>query len=102
MYKRPNYLYRGNAMGENCAKWVVEIGKMVDCYMTLTYGMPLGGASSKKPFDCIVLNTNKHTLTFDEFYDEIIDLLPDDGEFAWFDDLPEYLIKPTRYVNIIR
>ncbi|MDR1641983.1 MAG: DUF4869 domain-containing protein [Clostridiales bacterium] len=102
MYKRPNYLYRGNAMGGNCAKWVVEIGKRVDCYMTLTYCMPLGGIASEKSFDCVVLNANRIAHTFKEFYREIIELLPDDGEFDWYDDLPEHLIKPERYINIIR
>jgi hypothetical protein len=52
---------------------------------------------STKPFDCVVLNNNKRISTFKEFYREMIDFLPEDGIYNYYDDLPETLKKPVKH-----
>jgi hypothetical protein len=73
MYKRPNLLINGNSMGDNCAKWIIEIGKMQNCYMILSYGMAFNeDVTSLDEFKCTILNNGKTITTIREFYTEYI------------------------------
>ncbi|MDR1643148.1 MAG: DUF4869 domain-containing protein [Clostridiales bacterium] len=70
LYKEPNVLLDGNAMGDNCGPWLVEIGKRVDCYITLGYDIGFcDDIYSKSPFQCKIINLDKITETFEEYYD---------------------------------
>jgi hypothetical protein len=70
LYKEPNVLLDGNTMGDNCGPWLAEIGKKVDCYITLGYDMGFCvDICDKSPFQCKIINLDKITETFEEYYD---------------------------------
>jgi hypothetical protein len=96
MYKIPNLLISGNHMGDNCAKWIIKLGQMQDCYMTLSYDMAFhDDICSKEEFNCIIMNNNQIIRTFSEFFD-VYCTLPRDtfGEFPELLTLPSPLISP--------
>jgi hypothetical protein len=69
LYKMPNLLISGNSMGDNCAKWVLEIGKMHDCFMTLSYDMKFTeDITSTEEMICRVMNTGQLITTFRDYY----------------------------------
>jgi hypothetical protein len=97
LYKRQDILIRGSAMGNNCAKWLVEIGKRVDRYMTLGYCMDFGGRMfSKEPFECVILNNGIKVNTYTEFYDVFADMLDDPDGFKHYENIPDWIIKPKK------
>jgi hypothetical protein len=69
MYKVDNIIMDGNSMGNNCAKWIIEIGKAKDCYMTLVYFMAFNRYldSEDSEFICNVLNRKRVVKTFREY-----------------------------------
>jgi hypothetical protein len=90
MYKIPNLLISGNSMGDNCAKWILEIGKRQDCYMTLSYGMRFtDDIVSKEEMICKVMNTGQIIKTFRDFYFAYYSFPRDEN-----DRLPELLELP--------
>ncbi len=40
IYKRPDLIFNATSCGENCAKWLAEIGKREDVTVNLRYYMP--------------------------------------------------------------
>ena len=49
------HIFNGSACGDNCAKWLIEIGKQKDVTVRLGYFMSFGD----EPFEVNVVNTNK-------------------------------------------
>ena len=49
------HIFNGSVCGDNCAKWLIEIGKQKDVTVRLGYFMSFGD----EPFEVKVVNTNK-------------------------------------------
>ena len=55
IYKRPDLMFNATSCGENCAKWLLEIGDIEDISVNLRYFMPFDGC---EPFEIRILNEN--------------------------------------------
>lgn len=55
--------------GDNCAKWVNEIGKIKDIEVSLHHYMSFDGVSD---FKALIINTNKVVVGNEEYLDEFI------------------------------
>ena len=55
IYKRPDKVFNASACGDNCAKWLLEIGKRQDVTINLRHLMEFGD----EPFTIHVLNTDQ-------------------------------------------
>ena len=62
IYKRPNRVFNASACGDNCAKWLLEIGKRQDVTINLRHLMDFG----EKEFSIKVLNTDQTVHNMDE------------------------------------
>ena len=62
IYKRPNRVFNASACGDNCAKWLLEIGKRQDVTINLRHLMDFG----EKEFTIKVLNTDQTVHSMDE------------------------------------
>ena len=62
IYKRPDRVFNASACGDNCAKWLLEIGKRQDVTINLRHLMDFG----KKEFTIKVLNTDQTVHNMDE------------------------------------
>ncbi len=55
IYKNPDLIFDATSCGENCAKWIVEIGKREDVTINLKYLMKF---KEFEPFEFRILNEN--------------------------------------------
>ena len=62
IYKRPDRVFNASACGDNCAKWLLEIGKRQDVTINLRHLMDFG----EKEFTVKVLNTDQMVHNMDE------------------------------------
>ena len=62
IYKRPDRVFNASACGDNCAKWLLEIGKKQDVTINLRHLMDFG----EKEFTIKVLNTDQTVHNMDE------------------------------------
>ena len=63
-----DHIFNASACGDNCAKWLLDIGSKKDITIRLGYLMDFGEA----PFEIKVLNTGKVVHSIDELDDEVI------------------------------
>lgn len=64
-----NHIFNASACGDNCAKWLLEIGEVKDVTIRLGYFMDFGDGD----FEIIVKNTGKLVRNRSELDAEIID-----------------------------
>jgi len=62
IYKRPDRVFNASACGDNCAKWLLEIGKRQNVTINLRHLMDFG----EKEFTIKVLNTDQTVHNMDE------------------------------------
>ena len=62
IYKRPERVFNASACGDNCAKWLLEIGKRQDVTINLRHLMDFGEIE----FTIKVLNTDQTVHNMDE------------------------------------
>jgi hypothetical protein len=62
IYKRPDRVFNASACGDNCAKWLLEIGKRQNVTINLRHLMDFG----EKEFSIKVLNTDQTVHNMDE------------------------------------
>ena len=62
IYKRPDRVFNASACGDNCAKWLLEIGERQDVTINLRHLMDFG----EKEFMIKVLNTDQTVHNMDE------------------------------------
>ena len=62
IYKRPDRVFNASACGDNCAKWLLEIGKRQDVTINLRHLMDFG----ENVFSVKVLNTDQTVHNMDE------------------------------------
>ena len=62
MYKEPDLIVNASACGDNCAKWILEIGKRTDLTIRLGYEIEF-----PEPFDICIKNSGHITHTYEDF-----------------------------------
>ena len=62
IYKRPDRVFNASACGDNCAKWLLEIGERQDITINLRHLMDFG----ENVFSVKVLNTDQTVHNMDE------------------------------------
>lgn len=65
MYKEPDLIVNASSCGNNCAKWILEIGKRQDVTIRLGYEMEF-----KEPFDICIKNSGHMIHTYVDFLKE--------------------------------
>lgn len=60
-------IFNASACGDNCAQWIVEIGKKKDLTITLHHIMDF---SQVDDLEVLILNTGKLVKNFDEYLEE--------------------------------
>lgn len=65
MYKEPELIVNASACGDNCAKWILEIGKLQDITIRLGYEMEF-----EEPFAMHIENSGKLIHTYADFLKE--------------------------------
>ena len=55
IYEKPALVFDATSCGQNCAKWLLEIGKRKDVTVNLKYLMPFRGF---EPFEIRIMNEN--------------------------------------------
>ena len=55
IYKEPEKIFNASACGDNCAKWLLVIGEMMDVTINLRHIMDFGN----EPFTIKILNTDQ-------------------------------------------
>lgn len=65
MYKEPELIVNASACGDNCAKWILEIGKKQDITVRLGYEMKF-----EEPFDICIKNSNHVIHDYENFLKE--------------------------------
>ncbi len=56
IYEKPELVFDATSCGENCAKWLLEIGKRKDVTVNLNYLMSFDG---QEPFEIMIANEHK-------------------------------------------
>ena len=56
IYKRPDLMFNATSCGEDCAKWLLEIGKIIDVSVNLRYYMPFDNCGD---FKVRIINEDK-------------------------------------------
>lgn len=65
MYKEPSLIINASSCGDNCAKWILEIGKRQDITVRLGYEMEF-----EEPFEIRIQNSGNIIHTYYEFLQE--------------------------------
>ena len=68
MNNESEHIFNASACGDNCAKWILEIGKSKDITIRLGYLMDFGEGD----FKIKVLNTGKTVTSITELDEEVI------------------------------
>ena len=68
---RPDLVFNASTCGNNCAKYLLKIGKMQDVTINLHHIMDFG----KRKFEILVLNNNKLVHNMAELVEEAVDYI---------------------------
>ena len=69
MFDDSGKIFNASACGDNCAKWIVEIGKKKDLTINLHHVMDFSACDD---FSAKILNTGKTVNGYDEYLYEVI------------------------------
>lgn len=72
VYNNPEFVFDVTSCGENCAKWLLEIGKIKDVLVNLQYPMQFKGC---EPFEIFIENTGVVVKNEDDYILTALDLL---------------------------
>ena len=72
IYKEPSIIFDATSCGENCARWLLEIGKRIDVTILLSYPMTFAGL---EPVQIRILNTEEIVLSDSEYTLKALDIL---------------------------
>jgi hypothetical protein len=64
-------IFNASACGDNCAKWIVKIGKEKDLTINLHHVMDFSGISD---FEALILNTGKMVWNYEEYLKETLSI----------------------------
>lgn len=65
MYKEPSLIVNASSCGNNCVKWILEIGKIQDITIRLGYEMEF-----EEPFEICIKNSGKVVHSYVDFLKE--------------------------------
>ena len=68
-YDDTGKIFNASSCGDNCAKWIVEIGKRKDLTINLHHVLDF---SSADEFDALMLNTGRIVHGYAEYVDEAL------------------------------
>lgn len=68
-FDRSGKIFNASACGDNCAKWIVELGKHQDLTINLHHVMDF---SAVETFDALMLNTGNVVHNYGEYLDEAL------------------------------
>ena len=61
------WIFNASACGDNCAKWIVAIGRMKDLTINLHHVMDFDGVAD---FEALMVNTGRTVHSYEEYLDE--------------------------------
>ncbi|MEZ3433572.1 MAG: DUF4869 domain-containing protein [Lachnospiraceae bacterium] len=64
-------IFNASSCGDNCAKWIVEIGKRKDLTINLHHVLDFSSAGE---FEALMLNTGRMVHGYGEYLDEALDI----------------------------
>jgi hypothetical protein len=64
-------IFNASACGDNCAKWIVKLGKEKDLTINLHHVMDFSGISD---FEALILNTGKVVYSYEEYLKEALSI----------------------------
>jgi hypothetical protein len=64
-------IFNASACGDNCAKWIVKLGKEKDLTINLHHVMDFSGISE---FGALILNTEKVVCSYEEYLKEALSI----------------------------
>jgi hypothetical protein len=64
-------IFNASACGDNCAKWIVKLGKEKDLTINLHHVMDFSGISD---FEALILNTGKPVHSYQEYLKEALSI----------------------------
>ncbi len=70
-YDDTGKIFNASSCGDNCAKWIVEIGKRKDLTINLHHVLDF---SSADEFDALMLNTGRMIRGYREYFCEAMDI----------------------------
>jgi hypothetical protein len=62
-------IFNASACGDNCAKWIVKLGRSKDLTINLHHVMNF---SSVDNFEALIVNTNKMVYSYEEYLKEVL------------------------------
>lgn len=68
-FDKSGRIFNASSCGDNCAKWIVELGKKKDLTINLHHVMDF---SSVPEFEAVMLNTNVVVHSYGEYLEEAI------------------------------
>lgn len=68
-YDESGKIFNASSCGDNCAKWIVEIGKRKDLTINLHHVLDF---SSVGEFDALMLNTGRMVHSYCEYFEEAL------------------------------
>jgi hypothetical protein len=68
-FDRSGKIFNASACGDNCAKWIVKLGKEKDLTINLHHVMDF---SSISDFEAVILNTGKAVYSYEEYLKEAL------------------------------
>ena len=68
-YDKSGRIFNASACGDNCAKWIVELGKKKDLTINLHHVMDFSSVSS---FEAVMLNSGASVHSYEEYLKEAI------------------------------
>ncbi len=71
MFDDTGKIFNASSCGDNCAKWIVEIGKRKDLTINLHHVLDF---SSADDFDALMLNTGRMIRGYREYFCEAMDI----------------------------
>lgn len=69
MYKEPDLIVNASSCGDNCARWILEIGKRQNITVRLGYEMEFA-----EPFDIYIKNSGNLIHTYEDFLREFLEV----------------------------
>lgn len=68
-FDRSGKIFNASACGDNCAKWIVKLGRQKDLTINLHHVMDF---SSADDFEAVILNTGKAVHSYEEYLKEAL------------------------------
>lgn len=68
-FDKSGKVFNASACGDNCAKWIVKLGRQMDLTINLHHVMDFSGSTR---FEALILNTGKTVYSYKEYLKETL------------------------------